>query len=229
MKSLLLLSVLFLFACTHPKTRAHNETSIPQKTHNVDDVSSFECHQNNLFKSLDLNIDVKRFVKKDELFDSCIVRILLTNRIDQEFIDSLYLSSVFYHPIMFKNCNEVLSYSTGLNINKEIVDNYYGDVVVADFNFDHKEDLAIINDSGGNGGPLYSFFLQDADQKFKLNTFLRDSMAFFPSTIDPQKRTLTTYAHAGNCWLGEHIFVFNEKTGKWKTKSKRLIDICDEE
>lgn len=229
MKSLLLLSVLFLFACTHPKERAQNEKGVLQKTHHADSIFSLECEHNNLFKFFDLNIDVKRFVKEDELFDSCIVRILLTNRTNQGFIDSLYLSSIFYHPVMFENCKEVLSYSTGLNANKEIVDNYYGDVVVADFNFDHKEDLAIINDSGGNGGPLYSFFLQSADQKFTLDTFLRDSMAFFPSKINTQKRTLTTYAHAGNCWLGEHIFVFNKKTGKWKTKSKRLIDICEEE
>ena len=116
------------------------------------------------------------------------------------------------------------SYETGINENQKAVDNYYGDFVVADFNFDGKSDFAIINDMGGNGGPFYSFYLQERDQKYVSNAFLQDSVTYFPTKINRRKKMLTTYVHAGVCGLGEHQYQFNQN--KWSEVSHKLIDIC---
>ena len=44
-----------------------------------------------------------------------------------------------------------------------------------------KEDFAIKKDSGGNGGPLYEFYLQNVRQKFVKDDFLTNTLEFFPS------------------------------------------------
>jgi hypothetical protein len=56
-------------------------------------------------------------------------------------------------------CNHVRSYLTGKNEKSLVMDNDYGNLIVADFNFDKKDDIAIVKDAGGNGGPLYAFYL----------------------------------------------------------------------
>jgi hypothetical protein len=116
------------------------------------------------------------------------------------------------------------SYITGINRNIQVVDNYEGDFVVADFNFDNKNDFAIINDMGGNGGTFYSYYIQEDKNKFIEDKFLTDSVTYFP-TIDKKNRTLTTHVHAGVCWMGEHIYT-QTKSG-WKQLSHRRLDICN--
>ena len=42
-----------------------------------------------------------------------------------------------------------------------------------DLNFDGKDDIAVKFDSGGNGRPFYSFYIQNMSKKFELNAFLK--------------------------------------------------------
>ena len=51
-------------------------------------------------------------------------------------------------------------------------------------------------------------------------------MVFFPSQINKNNKTLVTYVHAGVCWIAEHIYGYNDITGKWSEKSHKIIDIC---
>jgi hypothetical protein len=127
----------------------------------------------------------------------------------------------------FVNFDESRSYITGVNKNKAVCDNYYGDFVVADFNFDLKNDFAIINDIGGNGGTFYSYYIQQGDHKFVLDKFLTDSMTYFPTKFIKKDKILVTYAHAGVCWLGEHKYKL-DKTNKWAELSYKEIDVCKE-
>ena len=120
-----------------------------------------------------------------------------------------------------------MSYSTKFNSNMKVVDNYYGDIVVADLNFDGKEDIAVTNDSGGNGGTFYSYFTQADSNTFILDEFLTDSMSYFPTKINDGKRMRVTYAHAGVCGLGETVYQLDQKAKRWKRKRHRLIDVCD--
>jgi len=116
----------------------------------------------------------------------------------------------------YDNCDNVRSYVTGQNKNKEALDNEYGDFVVADLNFDGKEDLAIKYDSGGNAGPIYTFYVQQDSMHFKKDVFLSEKMLFFPIDMDSKSKTLTTHAHADAYGYYQSVFRYNSKTKKWK-------------
>jgi len=152
---------------------------------------------------------------------------LLVDKASKVTLDSIELYSHFYYESIFKDCKNVISYSTKFNIGKKLVNNDYGDIIVADFNFDNKDDIALINDMGGNGGVFYSYFVQNKDRQFIKDMYLTDSMTYFPSEMNKTKKTLTTYVHAGVCGLGEHIYTFNINNNCWKEESHKIIDICE--
>ena len=139
------------------------------------------------------------------------------------------LTSIYYYDYEFKDCNNVRSYITGKNKkNQRVEDNDYGDFIIADFNFDNIEDIAIENDNS-NSGPQYNFYVQDNFKKFHLDRFLTDSMGYFPAKINEKNKTLVTYIIGGACWLGEHIYKLNEKSYKWKQISHKTINLCKNE
>ena len=123
----------------------------------------------------------------------------------------------------FVNCNNVRSYTTGINLNTEVVDNDFGDLIVADFNFDNKEDFAVKREEGGNGGPLYNYYLQTSPNTFKLDKFLSETMIFFPKEISKSNRTLITLVHASAVSVCETIYKFDSSTNKWKEIGRRII------
>jgi len=60
------------------------------------------------------------------------------------------------------------SYSTGHNMEAESVDGFFGDIVVADLNFDGKEDIAVARGFGYT--MFYNFYLQnDKSNLFSIN------------------------------------------------------------
>lgn len=200
----------------------HSQTHTPPSAKKIDYST---CYFKSLSTTFDLNLKVTKFKKFDGQQDSCLVRLILIDKTAQIQVDSLHFSAILFLNETYEDCNDVLSYLTGQNIHKEIADNMYGDIVVADFNFDGLEDIAMLNDNGGNGGPYYNFYLQGNNQKFKKSQFLTDSVAFFPSKINPSTKTLTTYAHAGACLMEKCVFLL-EKNKAWKKQSQRLIDVC---
>jgi len=193
-----------------------------------DSLTKTECEHLNLSGEFDIKINFERHTNTKEHHDSCIVKLFLIDKTTKKIIDSLSVSSHFYFSDVFMNCKNVISYSTKINLDKQVVDNYYGDIIVADLNFDNKDDIAVINDSGGNGGTFYSYYLQGTDKQFTLNKFLTDSMTYFPSKINSKSNTLITYVHAGACGLVEHIYQLNKRTNNWKQKSHKILDICKE-
>jgi len=191
-----------------------------------DSISSMHCQHKNLSRDFNIDVFIEKKIDTTEGHVSSDVKILLFDKIRNILFDSIQLHSEFYYGTIFDDCKNVRSYTTGFNKEKEAMDNHYGDIVVADFNFDDREDIALINDMGGNAGPLYSFFIQDADRMFKKDIFLTDSMEFFPAKIDKVKKKLTIYVHAGVCGLGEHIYAYESNTGLWKEESHKIINIC---
>ncbi|UPT66511.1 MAG: hypothetical protein M0D57_18955 [Sphingobacteriales bacterium JAD_PAG50586_3] len=121
-----------------------------------------------------------------------------------------------------ENIDDARSYITGKDKNKGMVDNYAGDFVVADLNFDGREDFAIPTHSGASVGPYSTFFVQGNDGKFTKDAFLTDSVEFFPNKIYPEKRMLLTLVHATAYSVGEHKYVLNNK-GQWHQISHRFL------
>ncbi|OXA78560.1 hypothetical protein SAMN05444397_10954 [Flavobacterium aquidurense] len=180
------------------------------------------CLYKNLSKEFNFEIRVRKITIPKEEIDSNAVKIIVYNKISnkkQEF----NFGSNFLFEKTFIDCKTVRSYSTGINENAEIIDNEFGDLIIADFNFDGKEDFAVKNDSGGNGGPTYNFYIQGKNKDFTLDNFLSTEMKFFPSKFITKSKQLVTYVHANAYQLSENIFEYNEKFKKWKYKKFRLI------
>lgn len=201
MKNILILSILLIF----PKI-----------------LLSQTCLHKNLSKEFNFEIKVRKIKIPNEMIDSNSVNVVVYNKISnskQEF----NFGSNFLFEKTFINCKTVRSYSTGINRDAEILDNEFGDLVIADFNFDNRDDFAIKNDSGGNGGPTYNFYIQDKNNKFTLDKFLTREMEFFPTKIFQKSKKLITYVHASAYQLSKNTFEYNVKTKKWKLKDFRLV------
>lgn len=69
-------------------------------------------------------------------------------------------------------------------------ENDCGDLIVADLNFDGREDLALKREEGGNGGPLYNYYLQTPSRNFIFDEYLTNEMSYFPDFINSQENTL---------------------------------------
>lgn len=119
------------------------------------------------------------------------------------------------------------SYITGKDVNKEVQDNFFGRLVVADFNFDNREDFAVMNDVGASTGGIYTYYLQDANHKFKPDIFLSDTMSFFPDKIDPINKVLVNHVHANAYEMGESTYKLNAKTGRWKLIKHRFLPFSE--
>ncbi|MFH6998640.1 XAC2610-related protein [Flavobacterium sp. FlaQc-57] len=180
------------------------------------------CLHKNLSKEFNFEIKVRKIKNPKEEIDSNTVKIIVHNKITNKKQEINFGSSFLFEKT-FINCKTVRSYSTGINKNSEIIDNDFGDLIIADFNFDNKEDFAVKNDSGGNGGPTYNFYIQDKNKNFALDPFLTSEMEFFPSKFIVKNKRLITYVHANAYQLSENIFEYNEKLKKWNFKESKLV------
>jgi hypothetical protein len=198
--SYLLLAILFV-RCAGPSDKpvsvhqkqdtaqATGDTSI---THSTDTVTN-ECYHPDLSKEFDFKTTVVGFRNRDgiEHNDSFTVSIAILDKKTKKVVQKIWYVPV--HPFMgtFMDCKAVRSYETKKNDTLPVVDNIYGDLVIADFNFDGRSDVALTHGWSVTSGPLYNYFIQGKNQVFNRDNFLSDSMGFFPAKIDPKKRTLT--------------------------------------
>lgn len=114
------------------------------------------------------------------------------------------------------------SYTTKVRIAKQIVDNWFGSFVVADFNFDGLDDFAVTREET-NTGPLYHFFIQQEDGTFELNETLTNQLGYFPSKMKRSNKTLTTHAFSGLSGDTSTSYKYNKRTKDWeliKSKSR---------
>jgi hypothetical protein len=228
MKYLLLFTLAFVVACS-------GSDKIPEERSIADTLQdSIASHQKVKVDSM----VVKHHLYKNLSYTYNYNLSFYTNYTNREEYDHHWIIEVFdkksglktdsiYQGIgmfssEFQNFDEVRSYVTGVNKNKESSDNYYGDLVIADLNFDNLEDIIITNDIGGNGGTSYVYYTQNDSGKFIRDAFLTDSMLYFPTRIYPEKRMLLTLVHAGACCVGEHKYKLNNK-GEWHQISHKIL------
>jgi hypothetical protein len=106
----------------------------------------------------------------------------------------------------------------------QVLDWDYGDIIVADFNFDDKDDFAIKKGEGGNGGPAYDYYIQNSDSTFILDKFLSDKLSCFPNHFNKTKKTLTTICRSTAVSVVETVYRYDALTNKWSVISNRDVD-----
>ena len=184
-------------------------------------VYSQVCIHKDLSKQFDFKISVTR-VKQYKSDDSCSIILNIIDKVNGGNIQTIKHTAILPSN-KFADCIAVRSYQTNKNGTVVVKDNNYGDFIIADFNFDGQDDFAILKDFGGNGGPLYDYYIQEPTKKFNLDRFLSDSMIFFPVEINKKSKTLMTLVHANVLEQSETIYKFNESTKQWGKISDRLL------
>lgn len=154
-------------------------------------TDSIFCDHNELSRQFDITVDFKRYTDTIEKQDSSFLTLYIKDKNSKSVIDSVNIISLSYYSFMFTSCDSVTSYSTKFKADREIADNYFGDIVVADLNFDEKDDIAVINDGGGNSGPLYGFYTQTSNKRFVIDRFLTNFLSHIsPTEFKNQKGDL---------------------------------------
>lgn len=227
LKWILLFLGLFLFGCLKEKSTEPPLSKAKSTIVKNDSIIKKECNYQDLSYNYDFKIKFNRISDAEYMFDSCIIKMYIINKRTQLPLDSIQVTSTYFYGDVFQNCDKVRSYITKKNEQLEVGDNDFGDFIIADLNFDSKEDIALIRDSGGNGGTFYNFYMQRKNGKFYMDRFLSDSVHYFPKKINKQNKTLTTYVHAGACCVGEHIYQLNKKR-HWREISHKVMPVIYE-
>ena len=123
----------------------------------------------------------------------------------------------------YDNCNS-RSFITGHNEKAQVVDGDYGDIIVADFNFDGKEDFAIKIDKGSNAGPYYYYYVFK-DDHFKFDKTLSRQLMLFPYLIDNKNKQLLTEWNTEGCYFKRRTFQYLPLKKKWVVSVSNFIKI----
>lgn len=172
------------------------------------------CEHVHLSQTLLFKTELTR-IKRDSMLDSCRVRIVVVNKRSNRTVFTTAFTSTYLFSRAYSEQNAVRSYTTGAGRSREADDYDYGDLIIADFNFDGKEDFAIKIDEGGNRGPFYSYFIQNGVGSFMADRFLTERMVFFPNRITKATRTLTLESERWNERF-RTSYRLSAKTGKWR-------------
>lgn len=180
------------------------------------------CYHSDLSNDFDFETSLQRF-KMGEFPDSCLINIRIINKVQKKEVQLIQISSTFLFDNAFRDCYCVRSYVTGKNKKNDSSDNDFGDLIIADFNFDSIADMAVKNNSGGNGGPTYDFYLQTKNGEFTRDSYLTESMEFFPSELNSNKMTLVTLVNTNVSELCEITYKYRRKSSNWTKVKRRFI------
>jgi hypothetical protein len=184
---------------------------------------SQDCNHNNLSDKYKIEIYTKWYGSvRHTLGDSLDITVIVTNKVSQ-VRQQINFGSRWMSDASYSDCNNVRSYITGVNKYDIAEDNDYGDIIVADFNFDKKDDVAFKRNMGGNGGPPYIFYIQDDKGVLVRDVFLTEIMEYFPSEINAVNQKLVTLVHANAYSMGKTTYKYSTKTKKWKNVSHTYV------
>jgi hypothetical protein len=186
-------------------------------------VPSQKCTFENLSKTYIYEI-CRNIEKKGNVLQYSDLKIMIKEKESFKLIDSIYINKLGYFTISEEKCSDAKSYQTNQNIKEAIVDNYFGFFIVADFNFDKRDDFAFLNGLESTSGPYYDFYTQGNNNKFKKDAFLTDSIGFFPSFIDKKNKLLTTEIILGAWGASKVKYYFDRKKNSWVIQSREVTD-----
>jgi len=187
------------------------------------------CSHNDLSTKFDFRTTFRRLKSITTGYDSCIISINIVDKLTKKHTQTITLIPSADGDIFSDGdgCNSVRSYTTGKNVNAQSTDGDYGVFIIADFNFDSKEDIAVKNDVGGNSGPTYTYYIQNKNGQFLIDSYLTDNMEFFPTFFNKKKRTLTTVVFADVAHLGETTFKLNTLNNSCIKTGHRFLEMKD--
>ncbi len=160
-------------------------------------------------------------------YDSCFRSIYIYNKNDsliQKIIPNIWIIPWYFNDEE-SDTNLSKSYITGKNKEIRGIDNYCGEIVVADLNFDGLEDFATPIGMGCDNGSHYAFYIQNKQNKFKLNNYLTENVIWFPDEINDSLKTFTNAVPCTVIGLNFTTYKYYPKTQKWKCIKDYLIDI----
>ncbi len=188
----------------------------------------YKCEQNALSKQFNLAIETNRFHDSKYDVDSTEIILYIKDKKTSNILSKINYSSTFLlHIDEFLNCDSMVSFTTKFNSKKEINDNYVGDLVVDDLNFDGLDDIIVVKEGGGSSGPIYNFYIQTKGKKFVLDKYLTETVIYFPFT-DKKTKTITSFSLGGVCYISERTFKYNMNTKKWSLKESKTTNICED-
>ncbi len=117
------------------------------------------------------------------------------------------------------------SYINGKNSNYSDTDNYCGEIVVADLNFDGLEDFATPIDQGVDNGPHYAYYIQSEKKEFVFNKYLTENLIWFPEKMNDSLMTFTNKIPCTIYGLNYNTFKYDTISKKWKKIEDYTIDI----
>ena len=118
----------------------------------------------------------------------------------------------------FRFCENNKSYPSDTFL--ESKENDFGDLIVVDLNFDGKEDIAIKREEGGNGGPIFNFYIQSKNKQFILDKYLSNEMLYFPDYIDSKEKTLHVYLRIDSLSEEGITYSFSDVSKTWSILKK---------
>lgn len=218
---------MLLISCSSDKAYQATESEKPKAKKPLksvqDSIFSQKCRFENLSKTCIYEI-TRNIKKRNLVFQYNDIQIIIKEKKSLQLIDSVYIKNLGYFTTLEEKCSEAVSYRTNQNTIKEIVDNYFGFFIVADFNFDQKDDFAFLNGLESTSGPYYDFYTQTKNSKFEKDLFLTDSIGFFPSSIDKKSKILTTEMTVGVWGASKIKYSFDIEKDSWIILSKELTD-----
>ena len=125
------------------------------------------CNHTDLSLKYDYNVSVEREKDKNNNLRVSKLTVEIINKSTMKTEQTIVINPEELDGNVFTNCNNTRSYITGYNNKKEVMDVDPGDLIVADFNLDGKEDLALKSGRGGIAGPDYKFFTKRKDGTFQ--------------------------------------------------------------
>ncbi|MDB5157688.1 MAG: repeat protein [Mucilaginibacter sp.] len=181
------------------------------------------CLHSDLSKKFDFKITrvETKHPGASSLFGKSKITLEIYTKKDKRLFQSIQFASDGLYANDFKICSSERSLITGKNKNSEISDLDYGDIVVADFNFDGKEDIAIKHQWEGNIGVGYYFYIQ-AKNAFKEDKYLNDEVVFFPWLIKSKQHILiTTVSPTPGTTIRQ--YKYNRTKRSWRKINTRFV------
>ena len=200
-----LITLLTIFSLASCQNKPSQTNAVPDTLKTTTDTTKAKqkfgliCDNNTVSDEFDFQLS--GYTPTGDEDDDNHVSLAIISKKDKQLVQTITLEK----GAAFRYDCSSFSFAKDNAVKDSVSDGIYGDLVVADFNFDGKEDLAVAFEVGFS--EFYNFYLQD-NGKFVLNNYLTDSVGLIPN-LDVANKTLTTWIREGANRIQIQTFLYN--------------------